>query len=119
MARSAPGRAAHDLDEVLAALKAADVPHGKIYTAADIVNDPQYLAREMIRQMTLPDGTPLKLPGIVPKLSDTPGDIDWVGPTLGEHTDEVLRAHRLRADDIARLRSAGDLDCGLRAERHD
>ena len=98
--------AEHDLDNILAALKAADVPHGKIYTAADIVNDPQYLAREMIRQMTLPDGTPLKLPGIVPKLSGTPGDIDWVGPALGEHTDEVLRTIGYDADAIAKLRAA-------------
>ena len=83
------------------------MPHGKIYTAADIVNDPQYLAREMIRQMTLPDGTPLKLPGIVPKLSGTPGDIDWVGPALGEHTDEVLRTIGYDADAIVKLRAAG------------
>ena len=44
----------------------------------------------MIRQMTLPDGTKLKLPGIVPKLSDTPGSIEWVGPKLGEHTHALL-----------------------------
>jgi formyl-CoA transferase len=99
--------AAHDLDDILHALKAADVPHGKIYTAADIVDDPQYLAREMIRQVTLADGTPLKMPGIVPKLSETPGGMDWVGPALGEHTDEVLRAAGYDAADIARLRAAG------------
>jgi formyl-CoA transferase len=99
--------AAHDLDDILHALKAADVPHGKIYTAADIVDDPQYLAREMIRQITLADGTPLKMPGIVPKLSETPGGMDWVGPALGEHTDEVLRAAGYDAADIARLRAAG------------
>ena len=74
----------HDLDDVIATLKAADVPCAKIYTAADIATDPQYLAREMICQTTLPDGTPLKLPGIVPKLSDTPGEMRWVGPRLGE-----------------------------------
>src|SRR5208283_2301478 len=83
--------ATHDLADILAALAAADVPHGKIYTAADIVADPHYLARDMIRRVTLPDGTALKLPGIVPKLSATPGEMEWVGPTLGEHTDEVLR----------------------------
>ena len=99
--------AAHDLDDILGTLKAADVPHGKIYTAADIVSDPQYLARDMIRQVKLADGTPLKLPGIVPKLSDTPGDMDWVGPALGEHTDEVLRAAGYDSDDIARLRAVG------------
>jgi formyl-CoA transferase len=101
--------AAHYLEPVLAALKAADVPHGKIYTAADILADPQYLAREMIRQMTLPDGTPMKFPGVVPKLSDTPGDIDWIGPALGEHTDAVLRTLGYADADIARMRAAGTI----------
>ena len=99
--------AAHDLDGVLAALNAADVPHGKIYTVADIVDDPQYLAREMIRQVTLADGTLLKIPGIVPKLSDTPGGMDWIGPALGAHTDTVLRDAGYSSEDIARLRAAG------------
>ena len=101
--------ALHDLEQVLTALKAADVPHGKIYTAADIVADPQYLAREMIRQMRLPDGTPMKFPGVVPKLSDTPGDIDWIGPALGEHTDAVLHTLGYADADIARMRAAGTI----------
>jgi formyl-CoA transferase len=101
--------ALHELEQVLAALKAADVPHGKIYTAADILADPQYLAREMIRQMTLPDGTPMKFPGVVPKLSDTPGDIDWIGPALGEHTDAVLRTLGYADADIERMRAAGTI----------
>ncbi|HEY2862913.1 MAG TPA: CaiB/BaiF CoA-transferase family protein [Casimicrobiaceae bacterium] len=100
---------AHDLDDILTALKAADVPHGKIYTAADIVADPQYLAREMIRQMQLPDGTPMKFPGVVPKLSETPGDIDWIGPALGEHTEQVLHSIGYGESDIARLRAAGTI----------
>jgi len=99
----------HDLEQVLSALKAADVPHGKIYTAADILADPQYLAREMIRQMTLPDGTPMKFPGVVPKLSETPGDIDWIGPALGEHTDAVLRTLGYVDADIERMRAAGTI----------
>ncbi len=99
--------AAHELDAIVKALEAADVPHGKIYTAADIVADPQYLAREMIRQVMLPDGTALKLPGVVPKLSATPGAMEWVGPRLGEHTDEVLRGIGYSDEDIARLRAAG------------
>ena len=99
--------AAHDLDDILAALKAADVPHGKIYTAADIVADPHFRARDMIVQMKLPDGTPIKLPGIVPRLSATPGAMEWVGPALGEHTDEVLRGIGYDAEEIARLRAAG------------
>ena len=100
---------AHDLEEIVAVLEAADVPHGKIYTAADIVGDTQYLAREMIRQVTLPDGTSLKLPGIVPKLSDTPGEMKWVGPPLGAHTDEVLRGIGYSGEEIARLRKAGTI----------
>ena len=101
--------ALHDLEQVLTALKAADVPHGKIYTAVDILADPQYLAREMIRQMRLPDGTPMKFPGVVPKLSDTPGDIDWIGPALGEHTDAVLHTVGYSDADIARMRAAGTI----------
>ncbi len=95
---------AHDAAVLLAMLDAAQVPSGKIYSIADIAQDPQYLAREMIRQFTLDDGTPLKLPGIVPKLSDTPGDVDWIGPKLGAHTEEVLRAHGYDASAIADLR---------------
>jgi formyl-CoA transferase len=101
--------AAQDLEDILAALEAADVPHGKIYTAADIVSDAQYLARDMIRQVRLADGTALKLPGIVPKLSDTPGEMHWVGPALGAHTEEVLRGLGYSDAEIERLRKAGTI----------
>jgi formyl-CoA transferase len=96
--------AQHTAAALLGMLDKAQVPNGKIYSIADIARDPQYLAREMIRQFTLKDGTPLKLPGIVPKLSVTPGDVDWVGPELGAHTEEVLLAHGYDAAAIARLR---------------
>jgi len=95
----------HDAEEVLSALNEAQVPSGKIYSMADIAADAQYLARDMIRTVRLADGTPLKVPGIVPKLSETPGDIDWVGPELGEHTDAVLAAHGYARDEIAGLRA--------------
>lgn len=75
---------------VLAALDAADVPAGRIYSVADIVADAQYRARGMLLPATLADGQPLTLPGIVPLLSDTPGRMRWTGPALGEHTAEVL-----------------------------
>lgn len=84
--------AAHDLAHVLDMLENADVPSGKIYDIADIARDPHYATRGMIQRFTLTDGKTLKLPGIVPKLSDTPGDTKWVGPALGEHTAEVLAA---------------------------
>jgi crotonobetainyl-CoA:carnitine CoA-transferase CaiB-like acyl-CoA transferase len=70
---------------VLAALEAASVPAGKIYTVADIAADPHYRAREMILDTVTGDGRPLKVPGIVPKLSATPGRIASPAPRLGEH----------------------------------
>jgi formyl-CoA transferase len=96
--------AEHDADEVVRMLNEAQVPNGKIYSIADIARDPQYLAREMIREVRLPDGARLKVPGVVPKLSATPGDIGWVGPRLGEHTESVLAAHGYATGDIQRLR---------------
>ena len=82
----------HDLDHVLAVLEKAEVPSSKVYSAADIATDAQYLTRGMIEQHTLPDGKGIKLPGIVPKLSATPGVTEWVGPALGAHNAEVLGA---------------------------
>jgi len=79
------------LHEVLAKLQAAEVPGGRIYSVADIVQDAHYRAREMIEKARLPGGEEVLLPGIVPKLSATPGETRWLGPRLGEHTAEVLR----------------------------
>ena len=78
-------------EAALAALDAAQVPAGRIYSVADIAADPQYQAREMIAPVTSADGQPLKVPGIVPKLSATPGAIRHAAPRLGEH-DGDLRA---------------------------
>ncbi|MGH8750981.1 MAG: CaiB/BaiF CoA transferase family protein [Burkholderiales bacterium] len=80
----------HDLEQVLNALNQADVPASKIYSIADIVNDVHYQAREMIQQFRMKDGTSIKLPGIVPKMTGTPGATHWLGPELGAHTAEVL-----------------------------
>jgi formyl-CoA transferase len=96
---------ANGVDTVLRVLNDAQVPNGKIYSIADIVRDPQFLARDMIRTVRLDDGTPVKVPGIVPKLAATPGDIDWVGPALGAHTEEVLGAIGYSAAQIADLRT--------------
>jgi formyl-CoA transferase len=79
----------HDYEVVFAALEAAEVPAGPINSIADIARDPQFLARGMFEQVVLPDGKPLGIPAVVPKLSETPGETRWIGPTLGEHNDEI------------------------------
>ena len=79
-----------NLDAVLAALKEANIPSGKIYDAADIAADPHYQARDMLLASQLDDGTAVTLPGIVPKLTATPGHVHSRAPTLGQHTDAVL-----------------------------
>jgi formyl-CoA transferase len=99
--------AAHDLDHVLDVLAKAQVPSGKIYDIADIVNDLHYRARGMIEQASLPDGKPMKIPGIVPKMSATPGGTRWLGPALGQHTGEVLAELGYDAGKIQALRESG------------
>ncbi|MFN7644799.1 MAG: CaiB/BaiF CoA transferase family protein [Burkholderiales bacterium] len=81
---------ARPIGEAIATLEAAGVPVGRIYSVADIAADPQYLARDMIVQTHDVEGRPLKVPGIVPKLADTPGRMRTPAPRLGQHTDEVL-----------------------------
>ena len=96
----------HSLDEALEVLDEAEVPSGRIYSIADIVADMHYQARGMIEQHKLGDHD-LLLPGIVPKLSDTPGATKWVGPRLGEHTAEVLAELGFASEKIAELKARG------------
>ena len=93
------------IEQALAALKAADVPVGKIYSVRDMMSDPQFLARQMFEQHAFKDGTPIKLPAITPKLSATPGVTKWIGPALGEHNDAVLSELGYDAATIAQLRN--------------
>lgn len=95
------------IEAVLAALEAAEVPAGRIYSVADIVADPHYQAREMILDAQLPGGAHVKMPGIVPKLSATPGVVNWQGPGLGQHTESVLGSLGLDPQTIQRLRAEG------------
>ena len=83
------------------------VPAGKIYTIADIATDPHYQARGMIEKVTMSDGTELAVPGIVPKLSRTPGQFRRNAPTIGQDTDTVLREAGLTEEQIATLKSKG------------
>ncbi|MBU0917430.1 CaiB/BaiF CoA transferase family protein [Aquabacterium parvum] len=81
---------ARPVQQVLDVLNAASVPVGRIYSAQDIAEDPHYRARDMVLPVTTHDGLTVEVPGVVPKLSRTPGAIQRRGPTLGEDTDEVL-----------------------------
>jgi succinyl-CoA---D-citramalate CoA-transferase len=98
---------ARDMAEVLATLKAADVPSSHVYSVADMFADPQYLAREMLKEARLPDGKPFRVPGVVPRLSATPGAGETIGPPLGAHTDAILAELGYAPGDIWRMREAG------------
>jgi crotonobetainyl-CoA:carnitine CoA-transferase CaiB-like acyl-CoA transferase len=95
----------HPLQEVQRRLDEAAVPVGPIYSIVEIVEDEHYRARNMLEEIRLPDGETVLFPGVVPKLSETPGGHEWVGPRLGEHNEEILKG-LLRLDDaeLARLK---------------
>jgi formyl-CoA transferase len=99
--------AQHSLAEVLTAMNAAGVPAGKSYDAADIANDPHYQARDMILNATLADGSVVQVPGIVPKLSKTPGQITRTAPELGQHTTEILESLGISAAQQADWKARG------------
>jgi len=93
--------------EVLEALNAVQVPAGRLYTARDIAEDPHYQARGMIERVTTADGLSVHVPGIVPKLSATPGGISRRASKLGEDTEAVLREVGVTPKQWAALRSRG------------
>ena len=95
------------VDQVLAALDAASVPAGRIYTVADIAADPHYRARGMLQEVRMEDGSTLTVPGIVPKLSATPGGHRRNAPKLGQDTDGVLREIGLTPEQIDALKRRG------------
>ena len=95
------------VQQVMDALATARVPAGKVYTAKDIAEDPHYRARDMILQQRTRDGDTVEVPGIVPKLSATPGTVRSNAPHVGDDTDAVLREMGLSAEQIATLRGRG------------
>jgi formyl-CoA transferase len=99
--------AQHTVDEVLAALDRASVPAGRIYTVADIAQDPHYQARDMLQKVHMDDGSDLMVPGIVPKLSRTPGGHRRNAPSIGQDSDSVLASMGLSATQIQALRDQG------------
>jgi formyl-CoA transferase len=99
--------ATRSLEDVLAALDEARVPSGRIYNARDISEDPHFRARDMILQTRLPDGQMVEVPGIVPKLSLTPGQVRRAAPALGADTEAVLKGAGVSEAALAELRAKG------------
>lgn len=99
--------AQHTVEEVLHALEGASVPAGRIYTVADIAADPHYAARDMLQNVKLDDGSQLTVPGVVPKLSVTPGQHRSNAPVLGQDTDAILKDMGLSAEQIEKLKASG------------
>ena len=98
----------HTREEVLDAFEAADATIGPVYDVPDIVDDPQYQAREAVTTFDDPDLGEVRLQNTVPKFSETPGRIDHLGPSLGEHNDEVYREMLGYDDELMRdLREGG------------
>lgn len=94
-------------EQVLEALDQASVPAGKIFTVEDIAKDPHYHARGIIETIKMKDGSALQVPGIVPKLSRTPGSIKSLAPEVGEQTDQILSEIGLTSQQIAALKEKG------------
>ena len=116
------GRVEHEaeIDEAIAAwtgsldsmtalelLEDARVPSGPIYSVADMMVDPHYIARGLFEQVDV-NGQPLKIPAMVPKFSETPGRTDWPGPEVGQFNDQIYRELLgLSAEEMAGLIEQG------------
>ncbi|WP_062998283.1 CaiB/BaiF CoA transferase family protein [Nocardia mikamii] len=96
-----------DIDEVVRAFEKAEAAVAPIYTAADILADPQFRALESIITLDDPELGALRMQNVLFRLSGTPGRIRWTGPPLGAHTEEVLGSYGVGEAHLARLRSAG------------
>lgn len=94
-------------DKALEILDSVSVPAGRIYTIADIASDPHYKARGNIETIQMQDGSKLDVPGVIPKLSRTPGSIKTLAPDIGENTDEILRGLGLNEFQVTSLKERG------------
>jgi crotonobetainyl-CoA:carnitine CoA-transferase CaiB-like acyl-CoA transferase len=98
----------HPLKEILQILDEARVPAGAIYSVTEIMNDEQYHAREMILETEVKGIGSVKMPGLVPKLSATPGKVEWYGDSLGAHNEDIYRGLLgLSAEELERLSREG------------
>ncbi|HET7272370.1 MAG TPA: CoA transferase, partial [Rubrobacter sp.] len=95
-------------EEVLEVMREAGVPAGKLFTAEDMLSDEQYAARQNIVEVDDPEIGPFPMQNVVPRLSETPGEVRWTGPALGQHNDEVFKGVLgMSEEDLAGLRERG------------
>ena len=98
----------HDRAELLRICEEAQVPCGPIYAIDEIFEDPQYAARGNILKVQDDRVGELPIPNLVPRLSETPGSVKWLGPRLGEHNDEIFKGLLgLGEEELRRLASEG------------
>jgi len=96
------------VEEVIEVLAQAGVPTGKVFTAEDMVEDPHYAARENVVTVEDPELGAFPMQNVVPRLSDTPGEVRWTGPMLGQHNDEIYGGLlKLGEEERAGLRERG------------
>ena len=96
------------VEEVIEPLAGAGVPTGKVFTAQDMVEDPHYAARENVVKVEDPEIGAFPIQNVIPRLSETPGEVRWIGPGLGQHNEEVYgRLLKLDDDERAGLRERG------------
>ncbi|MFK9090739.1 CaiB/BaiF CoA transferase family protein [Bacillus salipaludis] len=96
------------LEEALQSLDDAAVPAGPIYSIKDIAEDVHYKARNMLEPIELPTGETVLAPGVVPKLSETPGSLKWIGPSLGEHNVEIFeKLIQMDQEQLTKLKQLG------------
>jgi formyl-CoA transferase len=99
--------AARTLDDLLALLEASGVPASRVYRAPDMLEDPQFAARDSIVSVDHPVFGPVRMQNAFPRLSETPGRVRWPGPALGEHTEAVLTERLgLTPERLAELRAS-------------
>jgi crotonobetainyl-CoA:carnitine CoA-transferase CaiB-like acyl-CoA transferase len=97
-----------DADEVLEAMSEAGVPAGKVFTAADMMEDEQYADRENVIEVKDPEIGAFPMQNVVPRLTETPGKVRWTGPALGQHNEEVFgEVLGLGEEEITGLRERG------------
>ncbi len=98
------------VEEVLDAMAEAGVPSGKVFTAKDMVEDEHYAARENVVTVEDPEIGAFPMQNVVPRLSDTPGEVRWTGPTLGQHNEEIYGdVLGLDAEELAELHERGTI----------